>query len=432
MQKYNHLLLEERKFIERALLQQESFKGISRSLGRSSTTISREVIRNARAKRIGSFNNPFNNCLHRSSCQEYRLCTKEDCSRLSCRGCPLCFRLCSKYEREDCSRLKNVPYVCNGCEKRSKCTLEKFIYRAKDAHKCYQDTLTDSRNGISITPMQLESLNEIISPLILKGHSPHVICKTNKDLIMLDEKTIYKYINAGLFSAKNIDLLRQVKMRPRRKKASLKVERACKQSRTYRDFLSFMDQYPDTAVVQMDTVIGKKGDGEKVLLTIHFTQSQFMLAFLRNANTARSVTEIFDGLWASLGRDNFRLLFPLCLTDNGSEFTHPSAIELDRNGQHRTKVFYCDPGSPYQKGAIENNHTLLRRVIPKGVSLNGLTQDDINFLMNHVNSYPRKKLNDRSPLQSFSFFHNQLILEKLGARHIPVSEINLTPGLLRK
>ena len=156
-----------------------------------------------------------------------------------------------------------------------------------------------------------------------------------------------------------------------------------------------------------------------------------MLAFIRNANTARSVAEVFHYLWELLGPDLFRSLFPLCLTDNGSEFTQPSAIELDPQGKRRTRVFYCDPYASYQKGAIENNHSLLRRVIPKGISFNGLTQDDISLLMNHINSYPRKKLNDRSPLQSFSFFH-PLIPEKLGVREIPTNDINLTPSLLRR
>jgi IS30 family transposase len=431
MNQYKHLTLEERKSIERALTQGESFKFIARALGRSPSTISREVLKNSRVRQSGSFNRSFNNCLHRASCQEYGLCNKEDCRRAFCRGCPLCFRLCSRYVREECSLLRSPPYVCNGCEKRSRCSLEKFIYQAKNAHQDYRNTLSDSRSGISVTPLELQRLEGIISPLILKGQSPYVICKTNKDAIMLDDKTIYKYINAGLFSAKNIDLLRKVKMRPRRKKATLKVERSCRKKRTYRDFLDFMEQYPDTAVVQMDTVEGKKGDEEKVLLTIHFTQSQFMLAFIRNANTARSVAEVFHYLWELLGPDLFRSLFPLCLTDNGSEFTQPSAIELDPQGKRRTRVFYCDPYASYQKGAIENNHSLLRRVIPKGISFNGLTQDDISLLMNHINSYPRKKLNDRSPLQSFSFFH-PLIPEKLGVREIPTNDINLTPSLLRR
>jgi IS30 family transposase len=52
--------------------------------------------------------------------------------------------------------------------------------------------------------------------------------------------------------------------------------------------------------------------------------------------------------------------------------------------------FYCDPCSPYQKGAFEVNHELIRRVIPKGASLDSYTQEDINKMMNHINSYNEK------------------------------------------
>ena len=72
-----------------------------------------------------------------------------------------------------------------------------------------------------------------------------------------------------------------------------------------------------------------------------------------------------------LGPELFEKLFPVILTDNGSEFSNPRAIEYRETAQrgysyHRTNVFYCDAGSPYQKSAIEVNHELIRRILPKG------------------------------------------------------------------
>ena len=93
------------------------------------------------------------------------------------------------------------------------------------------------------------------------------------------------------------------------------------------------------------------------------------------------------------------------LTDNGSEFSNPKAIEYghEKNGRLRTQIYYCDAGCPYQKGAIEVNHGLIRRVVPKGTGFNHLVQEDITRMMNHINSYKRKKLNNRSPYETFSF-----------------------------
>jgi IS30 family transposase len=171
--------------------------------------------------------------------------------------------------------------------------------------------------------------------------------------------------------------------------------------------------------------------GGKVLLTIHFREPQFMLAFLRDANTSRSVINIFEKLYLELGPEVFTKLFPVILTDNGSEFSNPSAIELDAQGNPRTRIYYCDPSSPYQKGAAENNHELIRRIVPKGRSLNDFGQQDISRMMDHINSYARKKLNNRSPHLFFSFLHGPEILQKLGTTLIPPNDVTLKPELLR-
>jgi IS30 family transposase len=259
-----------------------------------------------------------------------------------------------------------------------------------------------------------------------------MVMANHKDEIMLDEKTIRNYINAGLFTAGKMDLLNTVKMRPRREKREVKVERACREGRTYRDFLDFMEKHPDTPVVQMDSVIGTVGADEPVLLTIHFVEAELMLAFKREANTARSVITIFDNLNRLLGDDAFEGLFPLILCDNGSEFSAPSRIEAAKDGAIRTKVFYSDPGAPYQRGASENNHSLIRRVIKKGMSLKPYSQDDINLLMNHINSYTRKKLNQRSAFDVFSLLHSPSLLELLGIVKIEPDDVTLTTSLFKK
>ena len=128
------------------------------------------------------------------------------------------------------------------------------------------------------------------------------------------------------------------------------------------------------------------------MLTVFFTNSELMLAFLRDHNTARSVTEVINSLDTTLGRKLFQELFPVVLTDRGSEFTDPLAIECDMTtGELRTRIFFCDPQRSDQKGACEVTHEMIRRVLPKGTSFDHLIQDDIDLMMSHINSYTRKK-----------------------------------------
>lgn len=191
-----------------------------------------------------------------------------------------------------------------------------------------------------------------------------------------------------------------------------------------------MELHPEFSVTQLDSVEGVKGG--KVLLTIHFTCCEFMLAFLRDHNDSRSVTDIFNRLYSALGFDHFSSIFKVCLTDNGSEFSNPSAIEFTEDGIRRTNVFYCNPSAPYQKGSAERNHEFIRCFIPKGHSLNDFTQDKINLMMDHINSYCRGSLGNKSPYETFSFIYGKEILDLLGCHLIPPQDVTLKEDIWNK
>jgi transposase, IS30 family len=430
MAKNAHLTLSERIEIERALRDGASFKEIGRQLEKDPSTISKEVRNHFVVKEGGS---RFNPCKHRTICKH---------SKDICKSCPWqwskdcatcsqgCYKFCKDFEELLCPHHKQPPYVCNGCSKRQSCYLRKHLYEAKSAQKEYEAVRSESRQGFAISPEELCRIDDIVSPLVQQGQSVHHVCTNNADEIMLDEKTIYNYIDAGLLSVGNIDLPRKVRYRVRKKKKPVRVDKQCHLGRTHEDFLEYMATHPDTAVVQMDSVEGKKGG--KVLLTVFFQNCDFMLAFIRDHNTARSVANVFNSLDTILGREAFSELFPVILTDRGSEFTNPLSIECDANGEVRTQVFFCDPQRSDQKGGCEVTHEMIRRVLPKGISFDRLTQIDVSLMMSHINSYTRKKLNNRSAHQLFSILHGDRILEKLDAKLIPANEINLTPNLIKK
>ena len=168
-------------------------------------------------------------------------------------------------------------------------------------------------------------------------------------------------------------------------------------------------------------------------MTMHFVGTSLMLAFLREANTSASVIHIINALDKILGTEDFNRLFPVILTDNGSEFSNPKEIEYrEKVPCLRTRVFYCDPGSPYQKGACEVNHELIPRILPKGSSFDDLTRKDIFLMMDRINSYKRKKLNNRSPYDAFSFYYGEELLKKLGCSPVAAENIILKPKLLKK
>lgn len=431
--KKKHLTLQDRQCIELMLNDKKCFAEIAVELGKSKSTISREVQSHIVTLRIGCQGFNYNSCKNRYTCQKTWICgTCISPKKFKlCHRCALCNSHCQDFEKEVCSRHMKPPYVCNGCGMRPSCTLEKKVYRSSFAHEEYRTLLSESRVGLPYTEEELLRLDQLISPLIKQGHSPHNVFITNEDSIMVSERTIYRLIDSRFISAMNLDLPRKMKFKARRKKKEFKVDKKCRIDRDYSCFLKFLEEHPDTPVIQLDSVEGKKGG--KVLLTIHFVKCEMMLAFLRDANTAKSVSDIFDNLYQQLGANDFENIFRLCLADNGSEFSNPMAIEFDPvNGVRRTRLFYCDPNAPYQKGSAERNHEFIRRFIPKGVDLSKYSQDDITLMMNHINSYSRESLGNKCPYDVFRFFYGDKLLNLLGCTTIPAQQVTLNKSVFRK
>ena len=430
MAKNSHLTLSDRIAIEVGLRERKSFSAIAEELGKDPTTISKEVRTHIKLKQAGG----YNPCVIRKDCKHYGdLC--HPCKFTygkPCHSCyqTKCFEACPDFLQAQCSKLSKPPYVCNGCQQRQSCKLERHLYEAKSAQREYEATRSESRQGFAVTPAELDRIDRIISPLIKQGQSIHQICMNNADEIMLDERTIYNYVDAGLLSVGNIDLPRKVRYKVRKKKPSVRIDKQCHLGRTYEDFLEYTAANPDTPVVEIDSVEGRKGG--KVLLTVFFRNSNLMLAFLRDRNTARSVTEVFEWLYNILGHEQYCRLLPIILTDRGSEFTDPVSIECTKFGEIRSRVFYCDPQRSDQKGGCEVTHEFIRRILPEGTSFDPLQQSDILLMMSHINSYTRKKLNNQSAYQLFSFLYGETILPSLGIHEIPANNINLTPRLLKK
>ena len=345
-----------------------------------------------------------------------------------------CRKLCSRYNNTPCSVISKPPYVCNVCPKRRKCKADRAYYIAQQADAAARRRYSEARSKSHTRGEALEHLDEIVSPLILKGQPLTHIWSEHGDELGISQRTLYRYIDQGILSVGNIDLRRKVAYRPRRKKKTISegfLNQEFRKNRTYDDYLEYMEKHPDTPVVQMDTVKGCREQGKR-LLTLHFCGRHMMLMFLMRDGKADTVVEQFDHLTALLGVDEFKKVFPVILTDNGVEFKHTKELETADNGKKRTRIFYCDPQASWQKPEIEKNHEYIRYVLPKGKSMNPFTQEDITILMNNINSTRRESLNGKAPYEIITDSSLLRLMDLLGLHLIPPDEINLKPNLLKK
>lgn len=426
---HKHLTLEDRLFIEKSLNEGLSFKEISRYLCKDPTTISREVKKHRLSDwyHKGTFYNAHNFCIHRYHCQKTNACQKILICGIKCASCPTCNQTCKDYVMEKCSRIVRAPHVCNGCEKKiNRCTIaRKYRYDALFADRKYRDELVGTRTGINITQKDLRKIDKVITPLIDQGQSPYQIV-TNHPELGISVRTMYTYLDNGLFTARNIDLKRKVKFKPRKSSQKQITDREIFKGRSFEDFQALgLENW-----VEMDTVRSSKESG-KVLLTFFFKKEKLFLAYLMNRNTTASVRSVFDRLEKRLDTYTFLSMFEYVLTDRGTEFGDPDSLENGIEGIVRTSIYYCDAMRSCQKPGVENVHTMLRMVLPKKTSFEFLTQWDVNLIVNHINSTPRKSLDGKTAYQVAEKTLGEDVLKKIQLKPIPPDEVNLTPKLIR-
>lgn len=298
-----------------------------------------------------------------------------------------------------CEFLRKFPFCCNICIKRATCAKEIFIYDCYDTEERELDRRHSINKGPRITTSELSILNSKVSPRIKMNQSIFHIVASDPEIKQC-EQTIRRYINNGYFDAKNIDLPRTCQRKvstntfPRQRK---RIDVKLLNNRLYADFIKFNNK--DKVILEVDTVIGKRTD-KQFILTILERKSNFQWGVILDRKSL-SVKNYFEKLIKDLSKVN-SIFFHAILTDNGEEMSLLPTIEQNvLTGEYYTRIFYCDPYSSYQKGKCERNHELFRYIKKKGVSLDTLTQYDINVMFSNINSYRRKSLDKKTPYEVF-------------------------------
>ena len=391
-----HLTKEDRRTIRDSLAQGLKLKEIAALLGKDERTVSKEIMRRRTPKSNG------------------RVAFALDKSAA-------------------CKRLMRFPFVCNGCPKRrAGCVFARqFVYDPEAAQSQYESLLSSCRQGYSMTEEEKSAFDAALKAGVDKGQSPYHIAKSNPDAIKVSLRTVYRMIDAGDTPVKSIDLRRKVKLKPRKKhKRRDEIDTKVREGRRYEDFVRFYAQSGAMGIMELDTVEGPLGKSRKCLLTIHSTACHLMVAVLLPSRGKAEVGKAIESIKSAVGDEAFARAFAITLTDRGTEFLDPDPIEVV-GGERRCRLFYCDSYSSYQKGSIEENHTLVRYVIPKGTDLDALTDEDVKSMMDNVNSYERKAIGT-TPYRMAEALFGKDFLEALGIDEVDPKEVKLLPSLIAK
>jgi len=427
---------EDRAAIEAGLDDGCGLGEIAAAIGAAWSTVAREVkaARTMDAGRHVPYPGP-NTCRWRGGCAVTGLCG-EGCAGGAgrCEDCldPGCNGVCGRFDpMGECTRLLGAPYVCNGCPSMpGGCRWRMAFYVARLADARARELRSLPRRGISCTEEQAREMVAIVKPLLMQGQSLEHIWMTHGDSFPVGFRTFYRWIEIGLLEIINLHLPRKVRYRARRKaKPRAQRPRGALEGRTYEDFCGLPEEVQMSAV-EMDCVEGRKGEAPAIL-TLILRRYGFQLMIRLEAQTKECVKAALDRVEELCGEELFRLLFATILTDKGGEFADPSLIEAGVGGGRRCSVYYCDTSAAQQKGRAERNHAEIRRIIPKGTPITGLTEADVALACSHVNSYRRPSLGGASPYMLASQVLPEALLDAFGVTYVPPDDVVMRPSLLR-
>lgn len=415
-----HLTVQERIIIEKGIENGSTKAAIALTIGKDKSTVGKEIKKHRELVHKSSYKI---NCANMKNCSHNHVCDN-----------------CADFKPFTCNRRDRSPGACNGCSKYTYCRYDKYRYKADFSHKKYREDLVDSRTGINMSYEECKAMADIIVPLIKAGHSPYHIV-TNHPELNISEKTLYNYIENGIFrefGLLDIDLRIKTKRKITKKASNKYKKREDKKylnGRTYDDFINYTAENKNLSVVEMDTVYNNGSTGP-FMQTFKFLDYSFMFIVYQEEKTAKSMVEGVDLLEKILGEDLFSEEVAIIKTDRGSEFCDAEGFEKEENESRRTRIFYCDPMASGQKGSLENNHKEIRYICPKKNDLKDLglnSQEKANLIVSHINSQSKEHLKGKSPLEVMEFMNPALYqkFKDFGIERINKDNIVLKPYLLK-
>lgn len=415
-----HLTVQERIIIEKGIENGSTKAAIALTIGKDKSTVGKEIKKHRELVHKSSYKI---NCANMKNCSHNHVCDN-----------------CADFKPFTCNRRDRSPGACNGYSKYTHCRYDKYRYKADFSHKKYREDLVDSRTGINMPYEECKAMADIIVPLIKAGHSPYHIV-TNHPELNISEKTLYNYIENGIFrefGLLDIDLRIKTKRKITKKASNKYKKREDKKylnGRTYDDFINYTAENKNLSVVEMDTVYNNGSTGP-FMQTFKFLDYSFMFIVYQEEKTAKSMVEGVDLLEKILEEDLFSEEVAIIKTDRGSEFCDAEGFEKEENESRRTRIFYCDPMASGQKGSLENNHKEIRYICPKENDLKDLglnSQEKANLIVSHINSQSKEHLKGKSPLEVMEFMNPALYqkFKDFGIERINKDNIVLKPYLLK-
>lgn len=286
-------------------------------------------------------------------------------------------RLLGRHRSTICREIKRGA-VTQVQDKNGKLTYHK-VYFADRAQLVYEENRKKSvyLKLDKCSSVFFEKLEEAVKTKV-RRHSVdsfvHEYKEEHPTEVVPSTKTIYRYILDNRLPIKPIDLPKMVTTRKRTQSGIKTNKRVLGKSIEERP--ESINNRSEFGHWEIDLILGKKTRGEAVVMTLVERQTRFALACKLPNKQSETIKKTVQE-WVE------RYPIVSITSDNGSEFSLLSELT-------GVDVYFAHPYSSHERGTNEHFNGLLREFIPKGQSINPLTDEELSQYLAAINERPRR------------------------------------------
>lgn len=212
----------------------------------------------------------------------------------------------------------------------------------------------------------------------------------NEGKTIISHETIYRYI----YSNYNI---RNRFYQCLRRKHKLRIKHHSRKQRIPKELLienrpEPINKRDEFGHWEGDLMIFKRGVKGN-LITLRERKSRFLVAIKNENKTAKGTALALISSVKNIKGSIHSITF-----DQGSEFQQYHWIR----DCLETDIYFCHPGSPHEKGGIENINGVIRVELPRDFNINGLGQKELKGMVAEINNRPLKCLGYQTPVEIFT------------------------------
>ena len=291
---------------------------------------------------------------------------------------------------------------------RSHTTVSREINRCggRGSYRAHRAEQTAWRRARRPRPSKLEfcpELRELVIERLEQDHSPQQIAGwlrieyPDNELMQVSHETIYRALFVQSRGVLRRELTQHLRSGRQKRYARTHSNRGQGPGR-----LAGMVMISERPAEVIDRAVPGHWEGDLLLgtrdtaiATLVERQTRYcQLVALPDGTNAEPVCEALGASITTLPEQLRRSL----TWDQGKEMAEHQRFTVETGVQ----VYFCDPRSPWQRGSNENTNGLLRQYFPKGKTLAGITQAELDEVARKLNDRPRQTLGFRTPAQKLS------------------------------